>query len=377
MKNVSLFRGFAVGAFLAGATLAWPAADVATPGAQPKKKAAAPAAKRNRTIKLFMRDGLRFEPPRFEAKPGEELVLEVENGDTTDMAHNFLLLKPGTRETVIAQALALADQGTARGWVPDHPAILLHTPLLEVNRVSTLKLRVPDEAGVYPYVCTFPGHGMIMYGAIYAGVKMPALENDPNIPPNAAQGVIAGGGRRPFTQRMFLPESGPAAIAVALTGSQNACWDAGECRLRYAWQGAFIDATENWAGNGNKLAALSATPWWQAPKGEFPLRFGTGSAEKPEVKFLGYATTAAGPEFHYRAGDTEVFEQVLPRPGAPGITLRIRIPEARGTVFYRAVSDANVQWTSSAGAWDGAVLTLTPAQAADFTLTLASALCKP
>lgn len=344
---------------------------------QAKKKSGGPAAKRTRTVKLFMRDGLRFEPSRFTAQPGEELVLEVENGDTTDMAHNFLLLQPGTRDTVVAEALALAEKGTARDWVPAHPAILLHTPLLLTNGLSTLKLRLPDAPGIYPYVCTFPGHGMMMFGAIYAGVKMPALEDDKNIPPNAAQGVIAGGGRRPFAQRMFLPEAGPAAIAVALTGSQNVVWDAGECRLRYAWQGAFIDASENWAGNGNKLAAPSATPWWRAPQDEFPLRFGAAGPERPPVKFLGYTANAAGAEFHYRVGDTEVFEQVLPRPGAPGITVRIRIPNARGTVFYRGVSDANVQWTSTTGTWDGPTLTLTPAQAADFTLTLSSALCKP
>lgn len=378
MKKVFLSRGLAVGALLALAPLGLFAADSTAPAATPsKKKAAAPAAKKARSVKLFMRDGLRFEPPRFEAKPGEELMLEIENGDTTDMSHNFLLLKPGTREAVVTEALALAEKGTARAWVPEHPAVLLHTPLLNANGVSTLKLRVPDAPGVYPYVCTFPGHGMVMYGAIYAGVKMPALADDKNVPPNAAQGVIAGGGRRPFAQRMFLPEAGPAAIAVALTGSQNVVWDAGECRLRYAWQGAFIDATENWAGNGSKLAALSATTWWQAPKGEFPLRFGAAGSERPAVKFLGYAMNAAGPEFHYRVGDTEVFEQVLPRPGGPGLTVRIRIPQARSTVFYRGVSDANVQWTSSAGAWDGATLTLTPAQAADFTLTLTSALCKP
>ena len=383
MIRASRFRTALAGALVSVLALAslhaQPAAEAKAPAAAPKKKsgAVAPAAKRARTVKLFMRDGLRFEPPRFEAKPGEDLVLEIENGDSTDMAHNFLLLKPGTRDAVVTQALALAEQGTARGWVPENPAILLHTPLLNANGVATLKLRVPDVAGVYPYVCTFPGHGLVMFGAIYAGVKMPALEDDKNIPPNAAQGVIAGGGRRPFAQRMFLPEAGPAAIAVALTGSQNVCWDAGECRLRYAWQGAFIDATENWAGNGSKLAALSATPWWQAPKGDFPLRFGAATAERPAVKFLGYGMTATGPEFHYRAGDVEVFEQVLPRPGAPGITVRLRIPGARGPVFYRAASDALVQWTSSVGSWDGAVLTLTPAQAADFSLTLTSALCKP
>ena len=374
MHHASHFLGLVACALLVSAL---PAADSTAPAREPKKKAAAPAARKARTVKLFMRDGLRFEPPRFEAQPGEELALEIENGDATDMAHNFLLLKPGTREAVIAQALALAEQGPARDWVPEHAAILLHTRLLNANGVSTLKVRVPEAAGVYPYVCTFPGHGMLMYGAIYAGVPLPALADDRNLPPNAAQGVIAGGGRRPFAQRVFMPESGPAAIAVALTGSQNVCWDAGECRLRYAWQGAFIDATENWAGNGSKLAALSAAPWWQAPKGEFPLRIGAAGADRPEVKFLGYGLTAAGPEFRYRVGDTEVFEQVLPRAGAPGLTVRLRIPGARGTVFYRAVSDANVQWSSSAGTWDGAVLTLTPAQAADVTLTLTSALCKP
>jgi azurin len=377
MIDLSLLRRLAVAALLAGLWSTLRAQDEAPPEPATKTKSGAPAGKKARTVHLFMRDGLRFEPPRFTAKPGEDIVLEIENGDTTDMSHNFLLLKPGTREEVVTRAMALADQGTARDWIPDDPAILLHSRLLEANRVATLKLRVPTAEGVYPYVCSFPGHGMVMYGALYAGVTMPELEKDANLPPNAAAGVIAGRGQRPFAQRVFLPESGPASIAVALAGSQNVCWDAGECRLRYAWQGAFIDASENWAGNGSKLAALSATPWWQAPKGEFPLRFGAATTDRPPVKFLGYAMNASGPEFHYRAGDTEVFEQVLPRPGAPGLTVHIRIPDARGTVFYRGVSDANVQWSSSAGSWDGAVLTLTPAQAKDFTLTLSSALCKP
>jgi azurin len=378
MNKVSLLRGLAAGALASGLFLAWPAAAADAPAPAPKaKKAAAPAAKKGRTIKLFMRDGLRFEPPRFEARPGEDLVLEIENGDTTDMAHNFLLLKPGAREEVVTQALALADRGTARNWVPEHPAILLHTQLLDVNKVATLKLRVPDAEGIYPYVCTFPGHGMVMYGAIYAGVKMPALDQDPNIPPNAVAGVIAGGGRRPFVQRVFLPEAGPAAIAVALKGSQNVCWDAGECRLRYAWQGQFIDATQNWAGNGSKLAELPAKPWWQAPKDEFPLRFGSVTAPRPEVKFLGYATNPDGAEFRYRVDEAEVREQVLPRNGGPGLTLHVRVTGVDGPVFYHAPADANARWTSSAGAWTNNVLTLTAAQAADFTLTLTSALCTP
>jgi hypothetical protein len=57
--------------------------------------------------------------------------------------------------------------------------------------------------------------------------------------------------------------------------------------------------------------------------------------------------------------------------------VRLRIPRATGPVFYRTVADPNAQWTSSAGIWRDGVLTLTPAQAVDVTLTLTSALCTP
>ena len=38
-----------------------------------------------------------------------------------------------------------------------------------------------------------------------------------------------------------MPGAGPAAIAVSLPNDLSYCWDAGSCRLRYAWQGEFLD----------------------------------------------------------------------------------------------------------------------------------------
>ena len=361
-------------ATLASASLV---AQVAPAAAPDTAKAATPSSKKIRTVKLKMRDGLRFEPPRFEAKPGEALVIEIENGDTTDLTHNFLLLRPGTRETVVMAALALAEKGPAQEFIPASADILVHSQVLAPDGSAKITLTVPSEPGIYPYVCTFPGHGMIMYGALYAGVTPPPLDKDPNIPPTAAQATVAGAGKRPFAQRIFMPESGPAAIAVALIGSQNVCWDAGQCRLRYAWQGGFIDASANWAGNGMVLPVVPTKPWWHAPKDDFPLRFGAADSAAPTPKFLGYAATPTGPIFHYRAGETEVFEQVIPAAGRPGIAVRLQIPRAKGPVFYRAANDENSKWTSSVGTWNGSVLTLTPAQAADVTLTLTSALCTP
>jgi azurin len=351
-----------------GAQPAPPAADArATPVPIPLPRA----------VSVTMRDGLRFSPPRFSASPGEEISLEINNGDTTDLSHNFVLLKPGTREVVLQQALALGERGPQLGFVPESDAVLWNSPLLPVDGVSKVVFRIPDQPGIYPYVCTFPGHGMVMYGAIYVGVPMPELEKDTNIPPSSSQSLIAGGGRRPFIQRIFMPNSGPAAIAVALHGSQNVCWDAGECRLRYAWQGTFIDASENWRGNGNILAKLPSAAWWSAPRGEFPLRFGGRDSSVPTVRFLGYRPMPDGVEFHYRADGLEVFERVLSAREQPGISLHFRILGATLPVFFRGPVGPDSRWLTSKGTVIADTLELTPVQAANFAVTLASALCKP
>ncbi|HVJ47206.1 MAG TPA: c-type cytochrome, partial [Luteolibacter sp.] len=64
---------------------------------------------------------------------------------------------------------------------------------------------------------------------------------------------------RPQIQRIFLPNSGPAAIAIALDDKVSLCWDAGECRLRYAWTGGFIDGYAYWKGNGSSLGQIKGT----------------------------------------------------------------------------------------------------------------------
>ena len=95
------------------------------------------------------------------------------------------------------------------------------------------------------------------------------------------------------------------------------------------------------------------------------------------VKFLGYTLSAQGPEFHYRVGTTEVFEQILPATGGPGLTIQFRIPSARTDVFYDVPPLEKDRWRSSVGSWDGATLHVTAAQAKQFALTFTSPLCRP
>lgn len=317
-----------------------------------------------------MRDGLRFEPARLTANPGDEIIVNLENADSTHQTHNFVLLKPGKLKETVALAMELGEKGPAAGFIPTTSDVLAHSGLLDPDKQEVLKFKLPDEPGVYPYVCTFPGHGLVMYGALYSGVKPPPIAKDANIPPTAVQSMIAGNGRRPFVQRLFMPDAGPAPIAVALSGTQNFCWDSDQCRMRYAWKGVFIDASGYWKGNGNELASLSSVPWWSAPADTFPIRFESGDTPPPQVRFIGYRIEAGIPEFHYRAGNAEIFEKITAQENEEGLVLHYRVLKNDAPVIYKAAEPERVRWSSSKGQFGNGTLTLTSAEAADFTLTL-------
>jgi uncharacterized cupredoxin-like copper-binding protein len=299
------------------------------PGVTPEKNKA-PSAPKPRKIKIRMAEGLRFDPVRFSAKPGEWLSLEIHNEDSSHQPHNLLVVRPGTSQEVVRQALEMGDQGPTKGFIPEHPAVVAATrTVVEPEKSANLDFTVPKEPGVYGYVCSVPGHGVIMYGALYVGVEMPPLAKDTQIPQLTVEKGLAGGGRRPFVQRMFVPEAGPAAIAVALPGAQNFCFDAGECRVRYAWRGPFLDASDHWKGNGSALAVLGNEPWWVSEA--FPLQI---SGRRPPAvrKFLGYKLINGIPEFHYRWGEEEIFESI--HPLAEGLELRYRIPNLKHPVLF-------------------------------------------
>jgi azurin len=265
------------------------------------------------TVTLRMLDGLRFDPPRFEAPPGAKVTLKLENADTTHQIHNVLIVNPGRREAVVQAALELGDQGLARAFVPDSPEVIAASALLQPEQSGSLSFTLPTQKGVYPFVCTFPGHGFVMYGAIYAGVKMPTLAKDPHLPPVAAGAAVPGGGRRPFVQRMFLPDAGPAAMAVALPGDWNLAWDAGPCRLRYTWQGDFLDCSKYWASNGNHRGEPLGLVRWRAAANHAPW--------SAAPAFRGYRPTPAGPVFQYSVEGVAVEESFS--VGADG-ALRVR-----------------------------------------------------
>lgn len=322
------------------------------------------------TVRVAMRDGMRFDPPRFKLNPGDEVIIQLENADPTHQMHNFIVAQPGKREEVVRLALTMGAQGMAKHFAPESPAVIAHSILLAPEKVQQIQFKLPDAPGVYPYICTFPGHGMVMYGAIYAGVAMPPIQEDRNLPALLKQDIICGGGQRPFVQRMFMPDASPAAIAVALEGAQNYCWDTTSCRLRYIWSGKFIDASEHWAGNGAPRAKLPAPPWWRAPQVKSPILFGSSDAAPPELRFRGYRLEDGVPVVRYRADTVEVSEKITAHVKERRVSLRYQIKGATQPVFMAISPVEGSQWSTSAGDQKNGFVRLTPAEAADFTLTI-------
>ena len=143
------------------------------------------------TVKMEIRAkaGLQFSIVRFEAKPNQKIHLNIFNED--EMAHNLVFTKPGQRSAVANAALNLGEKAEEKNWVPELDSVLWNTPVLKPGEGHELKFQAPKEKGIYPYVCTFIGHGFVMYGAMYVGTNMPELSKDNNVPEIARNGNSA------------------------------------------------------------------------------------------------------------------------------------------------------------------------------------------
>ena len=42
--------------------------------------------------------------------------------------------------------------------------IIIHTKMLAPETAETLRFKAPTKPGTYPFMCTFPGHWIIMKG---------------------------------------------------------------------------------------------------------------------------------------------------------------------------------------------------------------------
>ena len=60
--------------------------------------------------------------------------------------------------------MAKTPDGMQKGFVPNSPKILQRTGLIAQGEREVLRFMAPANPGRYPYICTFPGHWLVMKG---------------------------------------------------------------------------------------------------------------------------------------------------------------------------------------------------------------------
>lgn len=330
------------------------------------------------TIVLKAIAGLQYDQPRLVVRPGTRVTLLLENYD--DMAHNVVITKPGARAEVVNLALKVSAE---KNYVPDTPLVLAATKQVIPGAKETISF-VLEKEGIYPYVCTYPGHGFVMFGALYATTKpLPPLDRDPNMPPTVKQAQAAAHAGHhnaapksphpfpveyPVLYRTFIAGSSPAAIVVSLSPTLSYCWDAGQSRLRFAWAGT-VDNGEQWQGKGNKLSKAVGEVFWREDSLNYPLRVGVPD-QRPAVKFLGYRLAGRLPRFRYAVDGVEVTETIRALPGERGLVREFSLNKFLGKPLFFGVKNApGIRYESSAGKFQNGILKV-PSGTMKFSVTM-------
>src|SRR3954468_26231 len=155
----------------APAVTATPAAPAAAPAAMtpaaPTPLANADKKSGGRTIEITSSDQMKFSVTAIEAKAGEELTIKLTNQGTLPkeaMGHNFVLLKAGTDVTAFATAAMTAKD---TDYVPPSmkDKVIASIPVLGPKKSGEVTFKAPAP-GEYTFICSFPGHYMLMKGTL-------------------------------------------------------------------------------------------------------------------------------------------------------------------------------------------------------------------
>jgi putative heme-binding domain-containing protein len=131
-----------------------------------------------------IRIGTVFEKMAFDkevvvVRAGKPVEFVLENTDL--MPHNFVITLPGALEEIglASEASAQQPEFARRHFVPQSDKILAASNLLQPRESQRLRFLAPSAPGVYPYVCTYPGHWRRMYGALYVVADLDEYQANP------------------------------------------------------------------------------------------------------------------------------------------------------------------------------------------------------
>ncbi|MCA1564002.1 MAG: hypothetical protein LC804_28410 [Acidobacteria bacterium] len=141
-----------------------------------------------------------FDVKWFAVEAGKPVQIVLYNPDA--MSHNLLVTKPGSLREVgmAASTMPMSADPAAKPYVPNSPLVLHATRLLNWNETERLGFAAPKEPGEYPFVCTFPGHWVRMYGVMLVVENLEKWETTPTVPTDPMT-------NQPFASQRNIPQS--------------------------------------------------------------------------------------------------------------------------------------------------------------------------
>ncbi len=158
-----LFALFVLAALAAGCRSETPAAPPAD------TTATAPAAPATgRTFDITAGDDMHYSLTAFAVAPGDSITVTLRNTGglpKETFGHNLVLLQ---QNADVAAFLAEAAGAKDTDFIPAarRADMVAHTRLLGADESDTITFVAPAAAGVYPFLCTFPGHASVMKGTM-------------------------------------------------------------------------------------------------------------------------------------------------------------------------------------------------------------------
>jgi azurin len=139
----------------------------AVPAAPPPAPSASASAAPVQHVEIQMAsvaNTMAYDKTKLSVPTGAEVHLTLKNNATmATLPHNWVLVKPGTEASVAAGGLKMGDPA---GYIDVRDKnMLVHTPLAKPGETVDVTFTAPDP-GTYPYICTFPGHYMMMKGVL-------------------------------------------------------------------------------------------------------------------------------------------------------------------------------------------------------------------
>ena len=122
---------------------------------------------------------MRYDIPWFAVEAGREFQLVLQNEDL--MPHNLVFTQPGKLQEVALEGAALGPTigESGKQYVPVSENVIAATKMVPAESQTRLTFKAPSKPGEYPYVCTFPGHWMRMYGVMVVVDDLAAFQQAP------------------------------------------------------------------------------------------------------------------------------------------------------------------------------------------------------